>query len=122
MGSIERARHLATLRTHPGYPYLIALSEQIVKLAEDALVSYQGWDKDELVARRISFRSAQRQHELLFSGIARAIDEGTEEATIMLHSQDEYSREASELADELRALVLENEKARSYDTRILGTY
>lgn len=122
MSAIERARHLASLRAHPGFPYLIELSESIVRIAERAFVDYQGWDQAELVARSIAFRAAKKSHELLFSGLAQAIAEGSEEAQNILNEPDTYTREAADMSDELRALILEQQRGNEWDSRVPGSF
>jgi hypothetical protein len=124
--TIDKANRLIALRAHPGFNDLVALSEQTVKLAEDALVGYEGWDRDELNARSIAFRAAKKSHEMLFGRMAHAIQEGIEEAAAVRDanatSGDPYSRDAADMADELRAKVLQHIDETRYDTRIPGTY
>jgi len=120
--AIDKANRLHSLRAHPGFNDLVALSEETVRIAERELVEFAGWDKDELVARSIAFRAAKKSHERLFMGIMRTIQEGIEEAAILRGSEDPYSREAVEMADELRLKVLQHAEATNYETRIPGSY
>lgn len=124
--TIDRANRLHALKGHPGFQDLIALSQRTVDVSKDALVNYAGWDKDELVARSIAFRAAVKSHEMLFVRMAQAIQEGIEEAMQIQGSQatpsDLTNRESADMADELRALVLQQIDNNSYDTRVPGTY
>jgi acyl-coenzyme A synthetase/AMP-(fatty) acid ligase len=122
---IDRANRLLALRGHPGFQDLIAISLQTVKAAEAAVVDYDGWDKDELVARSIAFRAAKRSHEMLFVNMAAVIQNGITEAVQLRDEQVAAlpnDKKSAEMADELRALVLEQMKDDKYETRIPGSY
>jgi len=116
--AIELAQRLRSLSSHPGFRDLIRLSEKTVKVAEDAFVNFEGWDKEELSARSIAFRSAKKFHVSLFQEINWAIEGGIEEARQeQVAGRDPFGREAADAADNLRNTVLE-----TYDTRVPGTY
>jgi hypothetical protein len=122
--TIDKANRLIALKAHPGFNDLVALSEQTVKLAEEALVGYEGWDRDELNARSIAFRAAKRSHEMLFGRMAHAIQQGIEEAAAVRDSgaPGDFSAEAADMADQLRVRVLQHMDETKYETRIPGTY
>lgn len=124
--TIDKANRLLALKSHPGFNDLVALSEQTVKAAEDALVGFEGWDKDELVARSIAFRAAKRSHEMLFGRLVKAIQDGIEEAVAIRDANatpsELFSAEAADMADDLRVKVLQHMDDTKYETRIPGTY
>jgi len=121
--SLDVANRLHALRSQPGYYDLIRLSGECVRVAEDAFVNFEGWDKDELAARSIAFRSAKRFHEMLWMKVESVIQSGIEEARQARENamDDPYGKEAADMADSLRAVVLQRQ-ADTYDTRIPGTY
>lgn len=122
--SIDIANRLYSLRAHPGFNDLVRLSERTVKVAEDAFVMYEGWDKDELNARSIAFRSARRFHEMLWGLMENTIQNGIAEsrqAQEAVSLEDPYGEEAANMADHLRVAVLKRTDE-SYDSRVSGTY
>lgn len=120
--TVDRANRLLALKAHPGFNDLVALSEQTVSAARAALVDYEGWDRDELLARSIAFRAAVKSHEMLFVRVAQAIQAGIEEAAALKSSADPFSSDAADMADQLRVMVLQQEKESNYDTRTPGSY
>ena len=116
--AIDVANRLLSLRGHPGFQDLMRLSQETVRLAEVAVTEYEGWDKDELVARSIAFRAAKRSHEMLFVRMANAIQAGISEAT----TEQGNTKEAADMADELRALVVKQLDEENVETRVSGTY
>ncbi len=123
--AIDIANRLLSLKGHPGFVDLVRISEQTVKAAEDALVNFEGWDRDELAARSIAFRAAKRSHEMLFVNMAVAIQTGIEEAARIRDANATpgalFSKEAADCSDELRAMVLQLGK-NEYDTRVPGSF
>jgi len=108
--AVDRANRLHSLIAHPGWNDMVALSEQTVKIAEDALVNFEGWDRDELVARSIAFRAAKKSHQRLFNGIQQAVQAGVEEAAVLMDSEDPFSRATADMADDLRVRILQHEE------------
>ena len=122
--TVDRANRLMGLKAHPGFNDLVRLSEETVRAAEAAVTEYSGWDKDELVARSIAFRAAKRSHEMLFTRMAQAIQDGVAE-TLQQRSEQPLTfdaREADAMAEDLRAEVLRQIDEQNYDTRVSGTY
>lgn len=122
---IDRASRLLSLRGHPGFGDLVALSQETVNIARAALVNFEGWDKDELVARSIAYRAAEKSHEMLFVRLAQAIQTGIEEASAVRDAAipaNQYSKEAADMSDELRAQVIQQIDQSNYETRTPGSY
>lgn len=121
--SIDMANRLFALRGQPGFIDLIRLSEETVKVAEDAFVNFDGWDKDELAARSIAFKAARRFHQMLWSRVESVIQGGIEEARQARQEavDDPFGKDAADMADNLRVAVLERQSD-MYDTRVSGTY
>jgi len=120
---IDRANRFMSLKAHPSFNDLFALSTEIVAVAEAALTTFQGWDKDELVARAIAFRAAKKFHEQLFVKMATAIQEGVAEAMRMKNEDPAVfnDRHAADMADDLMIKVLEKETEVN-EMRVPGSY
>jgi hypothetical protein len=117
--TIDRANRLMGLKSHPGFQDLVALSLETVRLAEAAVTDYQGWDKDELVARSIAFRAAKKSHEMLFYKMATVIEEGVLEAT--QKRQNNNDADADAMAEELKVEVFRQLDER-FDSRVGGSF
>ena len=123
--TIDRANRLMGLTSHPGWNDLVAISINTVKVAEAAVVMFEGWDKDELAARSIAFRAAKRSHDILLASVASAIQTGVQEAAESLARSAEAlpnDRNATDLADDLRSAVLRQVEETSQETRIPGSF
>jgi hypothetical protein len=119
--SIDIANRLHSLRAHPGFYDLVRISEETVKEAEEAFVNFTGWDKEELAARSLAFRSANKHHQRLWEKVEAAITNGIEEARQARDEADPYNKETADMADNLRTAVL-RKHSEAYDTRVPGTY
>jgi hypothetical protein len=120
--TIDRANRLIGLKSHPGFNDFVALINEVVKVAEDAFVSYEGWDNEELVARSIAFRAAKKFEEQLLTRMGGLIQAGIAEAMMARDANPQANNaDAADGADELRAAIL-TELDNRYETRVSGTY
>jgi len=119
--NIERANRLISLKSHPGFFDLLAISQEMVDSAAAICADYPGWDAQQIVVLKVRMQAAKEHHQLLISKILEAIRVGVDEQKEMAASLPKKTvDEVVEQGDFVRQAVLE--KFDEYDTRPAGSF
>jgi len=102
---IERGTRLFQLRQTPGYADLFRISEAIVQQAANAVLRFDGWDKDQRNDLALIAKATLKHHELLFDELDKAVREANEEheAELLRQAEARTAQAAATEADQLRA-------------------
>lgn len=123
---IERANRFLSLRSHPGFNDFVRLSQQLVNEATEALITFPGWDKDQIAVLKARAQAAFEHHQQLFIRMSSAIENGVAEAASKINSLPPKStREMIEEGDRVRAEVITTGLETGLlqeDNRVSGSY
>lgn len=118
---IERANRLLSLRDHPGFIDIVRLANEIVVTATDVLITYGGWDTQQISVLKARAQAATEFRDLLFVKIREAIQSGLEEGRAQSQNfPEKTAEEILEQGDHVRQKVLE--KFEEYDSRPAGSF
>jgi hypothetical protein len=119
--NIERANRLISLKAHPGFFDLLALSQELVQSSADQCADYGGWDAQQIVVLKVRMQAAKEHHQLLISKILEAIRTGVDEQMAMSATLPEKTvGDVVEQGDYVRQQVLT--KFDEFDTRPAGSF
>ena len=120
---IERANRLLAVRAHPGYLDILRIAKEIADSATTVLITYPGWDKDQISVLKARAQAATEGYELLIAKINEAIMEGVTEARAAVNAgviEAQTNEEAVETGNIVRQKVLQ--KFDEMDTRVPGSF
>ena len=124
---IERANHLISILSHPGFQDIMQISQQMVQEAADVCADYPGWDTMQIVVLKVRMQTAKEHHDVFLARIKEAIRDGVAEGQSLVAEQKlppKTPQEAIEHGDFVRQRVLEKftEMDTARETRAPGSF
>lgn len=120
--AIDRANRLISLRANPGFQEAWRISKDLVDTATQILISYPGWDPQQIMVLKARAQAAQEHHDMFFAKITEAIREGVAEQAAQINLPEKPISEIIETGDYVRQQVLTKFDEMDAENRPAGSY